>query len=280
MRWIGWDDTVWDLTSGISGIAMMPGVRGMHMPPTRHYKDTNPTTHGARWRGYNIEQREVFWPLQIFNDYGSQEWLNHDRRFWRTMSPHKTGTWVVIQPNGTERSLKLRYKDDGQYTFDLDPASTGWANYGFLMDAEQPFWTEPEITRVFRPTGSSEFFSPGGAVVNITAGSSISGASLYNPGDEKAYPIWEIVGPTTSATVSIDGHVISIPFPVPSGQTLVIDTHPEKLTAVMGGVDKIANLASADFAALPVGDISTLSLNVVGSGSIMVRFTPLFYRAW
>lgn len=280
MRWIGWDDTVWDLTSGISGIAMMPGVRGMHMPPTKHYKDSYPTLHGSRWRGYSIEEREVFWPIQIYSDFGSQEWLNHDKKFWRTMSPHKPGTWQVIQPNGTVRSLKLRYRDDGQYTFDLDPASTGWANYGFILDAEQPFWTEPEITRTFRPTGSSEFYSPGGAVINITAGSSISGATIYNPGDEKAYPIWEIAGPTTSALVGVDGHLINIPFSVPSGQTLVIDTNPEKLSATQAGVDKTHLLTAADFAPLPVGEVSTLSLTMVGTGTISIRFTPVFYRTW
>lgn len=280
MRWIGWDDTVWDLTSGISGLAMMPGVRGMHMPPTKHYKDNNPTVHGARWRGYIIDEREVFWPIQIFSDYGSQEWLNHDKRFWRTMTPHKPGTWQVIQPNGTVRSLRLRYNDDGKFTFDLDPASTGWANYGLLLNAEQPFWTEPDISRTFRPTGSSAFYSPGGAVINITAGSSISGASVFNPGDMEAYPVWEIVGPVSEATVGVDGHLITVPFAVPDGQTLVIDTHPEKLTAVMGGVDKIANLASADFAPIPTGEVSTLSLTTAGGGYVNLRFTPLFFRAW
>lgn len=280
MRWIGWDDTVWDLTSGISGIAMMPGVRGMHMPPTRHYKDTYPTLHGSRWRGYSIEEREVFWPIQVYSDFGSQEWLNHDRAFWRTMSPGKTGTWQVIQPNGTVRSINLRYKDDGQYSFDLDPASTGWANYGFLLDADQPFWTEPEVSRTFRPTASSAFFSPGGAVVNITAGSSISGATIYNPGDEVAYPIWEIAGPTTTALVGVDGHYISVPFSVPSGQTLVIDTNPQQLSAVMNGVDRTGSLTAADFAPLPVGEVSTLALTMVGSGTITLRFTPVYYRAW
>lgn len=280
MRWIGWDDTVWDLTSGISGLALMPGLRGIHMPPTKHYKDNYPTLHGARWRGYNIEQREVFWPIQIFNDYGSQEWLNHDKKFWRTMSPHKTGVWEVIQPNGTVRSLRLRYRDDGQYSFDLDPAIVGWNNYGLMFDAEQPFWTEPEVTRSFRSTSPAQFFSPGGAVVNITAGSTISSATLFNPGDEKTYPVWELEGPITSATISLDGNVISVPFAVPTGQKLTIDTNPETLMATMNGVDMTPQLGTAQFFPLPVGDVSSLALTVVGSGNISVRFTPLYYRAW
>ena len=282
MQWIGWDGTAWDLATGVSGLGMMPGVRGLHMPPTKHYKDTYPTTAGSRWRGYQIEEREVFWPIQVYSDYGTQEWLNHDKAFWRTMSPAKTGTWLVTQPNGTTRSLTLRFQDDGQTTFDIDPSIVGWANYGITFTAEQPFWTEPEISRTFRPTGSSGFFSAAGSgsVINITAGSALSGASLYNPGDEPAYPIWEIVGPTSQATITVDGRSINIPFAVPSGSKLVIDTNPEVLSAVLGGVDRTQDLGSADFAQLPVGDVSTMSLNVVGSGYVSVRFTPRYYRAW
>jgi hypothetical protein len=103
---------------------------------------------------------------------------------------------------------------------------------------------------------------------------------MTNPGDVEAYPIWTLTGPLTSASIAIDGRTITVPFAVPSGQTLVIDTNPNQLTAIMAGVDKITQLSSADFAPLPVGVDIPIALALAGSGSCEISITPLYYRAW
>jgi hypothetical protein len=284
MFWTDCNGVTWDLLSGISGIVMMPGYRGTHMPQITHFKDESPSVAGARWQGFNVPQREVFWPLQVYTDQGSLEWLNLDQKFWGGLNPAGTGVWTVVQPNGTTRSLGIRFTDDGQSTFNYDPSFQGWNNYGLSFQAEQPFWTEDEVSRTFQAVSGGGFYiisdgtTPG--VFKISAGRTVSSAKIFNPSDVEVWPKWTLKGPFTAATVGLNGKTITIPFAIADGQSLVIDTAPTAQTAVMDGVNKITSLASAAFAPLPANVTSALSLSATGTGTISVSFTPLYYRAW
>jgi hypothetical protein len=279
MLWTGYDGVSWDISGGHGGLCMLPGVRGLSMPAITHYKSRTAAVPGARWRGSSTNEREVFWPIQIYHDTSSTEWIARDRAFWNTMQPHRTGTWTVIQPSGDRRTLTLRFRDDGTQTFQTDPAMVGWCNYGITLDAEQPYWAGTAQGKLWKGTGTAGNFLPG-PPFTIASGAAAASAKMTNPGDVEAYPIWTLTGPLTSASIAIDGRTITVPFAVPSGQTLVIDTNPNQLTAIMAGVDKITQLSSADFAPLPVGVDIPIALALAGSGSCEISITPLYYRAW
>lgn len=283
MTWTGSDGVVWDLTTGEGGVVMMPGVRGLTMPPVTHHKSVYASVPGSRWRGYSVQDREVFWPIQVFNDLGSEEWILRDRAFWKTLAPNKTGIWTVTQPTGEKRTLRLRLRDDGDPVFSHDPSLAGWSNYGLTFDAEQPFW-EGEggvVSKTFTPSSESNFFgTEGGTPFRISRSSTVTTALMNNPGDVEAYPTWTIEGPCTAATVGVGGVNITIPFAIATGQRLVINTAPSSQQAIMAGTDRTADLGTVNFAPIPPGVNVILSLSITGTGSITASITPRYFRAW
>ena len=287
MKWIGWDGSEWSLTNPSSGTVMLPGVRGLNMPPIIHHRAAHASLPGARWRGNSVDIREIFWPIQIYTNLGSMEWLEVDRAFWKTMDPKKTGTWVVIQPDGTTRSLKLRFVDDGTQTFDHDPVLEGWLNYGITMAAEQPYWEGAPIMGLWMAGTQQPFFGGTGApAFAISPSNTLADAKITNPGDVDSYVTWRVYGPVTTATVGINGRNITIPFAIADGDVLEIDTSPSGQIALMGPVggpltiDKTPELGAIDFAPLPAREESSMSLAMTGTGSVTATFTPLYYKAW
>lgn len=284
MRWTGADGSKWNLTNASDGTVMMPGVRGLSMPPVVHHRAAHASVPGARWRGLHVDVREVFWPLQVYTGDGSAAWLEKDRAFWRSLDPVKTGTWTVIQPDGTRRSLKLRFVDDGEAAFGHDPVQGGWNSYGITLAAEQPFWEADEIKKSWESGNTPvDFFGP---PFTITGGGTLTEAKLENPGDVDAHVVWRVYGPCTSASVGINGKTITVPFAIDAGKYVRIDTNPTAQTAWLSDgngnltVDKTGSLTGITFAPLPGKATSDLSLTMAGTGKITATFTPRYYRAW
>jgi hypothetical protein len=287
MKWIGWDGSEWSLSNPSSGTVMLPGVRGMSMPPIIHHRAAHASVPGARWRGNSVDVREVFWPLQVYTNRGSREWLSIDRAFWTSLDPTKTGLWQVVQLDGTTRSLRLRFVDDGEQTFGTDPAIVGWTTYGITMAAEQPYWEGAPISGVWLAGTQTPFFGgSGGPAFNISPSNTLADATFTNPGDVDSYITWRVYGPVTSAQVGVNGRNITIPFIIPAGEVLEIDSSPSGQIALQGPadgpltVDRTGDLGSLDFAPLPAREQSSMSLSVSGTGAVMATFTPLYYRAW
>lgn len=287
MKWTGADGSEWVLSDATDGTVMMPGVRGMTMPPIVHHRAAHASVPGARWRGLHVDVREVFWPLQVYTGDGSQAWIEKDRAFWRSLDPEGVGTWEVIQPDGTTRSLKLRFVDDGDGAFSHDVVKDGWSTYGITLNAEQPFWEAEPITGTWQATAPQPFFgTTGGPSFKISGGGNLTEAEMTNPGDVDTYLVWRIYGPVTSATVGVNGRTITLPVTVNDGQMVEIDTNPQAQTAMKGPVggtliyDWTDELTDIDFAPLPAAKKSKLSLSVSGTGIITASFVPRYYRAW
>lgn len=295
MTWTGWDGSVWDLTSAQGGVVMMAGARGLSMPPVQHITSTYSSVHGARWRGNTIEPREVFWPIQIFSDAGSSAWVTRERAFWKTMRPKKTGIWTVTLPDGQQRYLECRFADDSQQAFDLDPVAVGWSNYGINLIAHQPFWCGPVWRREWGGGGTPSTFLPDNTrrTFSISPGNGFADAKVTNPGDMDVWPIWEVYGPCSSASVGVDGKQITIPFPIDTGEVLIIDTNPNMQTATLydytgsgatrvltNPVDKIVQLGLVEFYPVPPEDVVLVDLVMDGPGRLAMEFTPHYLRAW
>lgn len=281
MHWYGWDGSVWSLTNPDQGSVMLPGVRGLTMPPVTHYTDQYASVAGSRWRGYNITAREAFWPIQIFHNTSSQDWLNRDRAWWKTMRPGHTGQWSVVQPSGEERRLTLRFKDDGTQQFDTDPAAMGWTNYGITLTAEQPFWAGTRIDRTFRGGVAQPFYIPSGTPKTVAISPSTTGSlTLSNNGDEPVWPTWYIDGPASGFSVGYGSNLIEGTVSIGSGQTLVIETDPVKRSATLAGTNVMTSLTAKNFAPFPAGDLVTVAANAAGGGAVRYSFVPLYHRAW
>lgn len=311
--WEGWDGSSWEISDPtqrtvvdyIAGVPQPPrtiiesgvfvprgGVRGMNMPEIQRYTSESPMVAGARWRGYRVQEREVFWPLLIASDESSEVFKLRERAFFKTMRPDKMGTWNVIQPDGEMRSLRLRFKDDSSATHEDDPIYFGRAVYGITLVAEQPFWEGPTITRRWG-LGSTLGFFAGPGVINISAGQGLDDATIPNPGDVDGWLVWTIAGSFTSATVGVNGKLIEVPFALTNDRKLVVDTRPDRLTAyeyavtdtdLTGAyVDRTDDLGDVVFGSVPFGDEVPLTVVVNGAGATAYAtgdLIPLHYRAW
>lgn len=281
--WTDYTGAVWDISGRSSGVYLRAGVRGMNMPPITRYTSKSPAVAGSRWRGSITEERDVFWPLHLFQRNGSQEWLDHDARFWDTLNPDRTGVWSVVQPNGTSRHLTLRFMDDGGQSFDTSPELFGWCSYGVNLIAEQPYWVGETISRTWGQVDNPTNFFGGSAGYGppfyISSASTMANATIDNPGDVPAWPVWTIKAPFTSATVGVGGKSVQVPFAMSEG-SLRIDSNPAAQTAVDHlGVDRTAQLGQVKWGDVPVGVSTPVAVSMVGQGNITLELRPRYYRA-
>lgn len=283
MTWQGWDGSVWDLCgSRHSGIRLQQGVRGLTMPPFSMQESESDTRAGSRWLSVRALKRPVVWPLWVWCDGGDQAWLDYDRAFWRTMHPSKPGLWTVTQPSGEYRTLAVRFVDDGDQTWDAAPGMRRWAPYLLTLQAEDPFWRGAPITRAWMVGTPLPFIPDTGAPpFQITAGATFDAATVPNPGDVPAWPVWTITGPCTSVTVGVNGRLVTYAGTVSAGQILTIDSRA--MTAKLGTTNVTTGLTVRDFAPIPEGgwdDEVPLSVSMTGTGTISMTLTPAYLRAW
>jgi hypothetical protein len=295
VSWTGWDGSVWNLADPDGGVVLLKeGVEGLHMPPFRQWARQSPAVPGQVFTGASAEPRQVVLPVLLFSDGSSAEWVARDRAFWKSLHPAREGV-LTISPAGagSRRSLRLRLIPE-DHQFALDPAQARWAAYSLLLVADQPFWAGPARTAGWKSATGEDFYEETGPhLVNIAPGHTTASASINNPGDEDAWPVWTVIGPATAAHMGVGDSVVEVPFTVADGKALVVDTDPRVQTAIeydytagdppilTNPVDRTADLDGAvDFAAIPAGGTSPLNVSITGDGTVRIELVPLYWRAW
>ena len=294
--WTGWDGSTWELLcrdhTSASGVALGRRTRGLHFPQIDPYTVDSPSVDGASVTGYVVPPREVFFPVRVWQHGSSQEWIEHDRRWWRSMLPvlpgvRSPGRLTVTAPNGGRRWLELHPEHKGDHDYDVDPSKRGWETYGVYLTAYRPFWTsDPLPAKTFQQGGSSGFF--GGAVGGkgapfvIGGSSAFGGAVIDNPGDEPAWPVWRLHGPFTQVKIGTPGALTTIVMDVATGESITVNTDPlaQAVTDQDGRSRYPSQLAGAPFSSIPPGKDVPLVAEVSGQGRIDVTVQPLYYRGW
>ncbi|UYB35508.1 phage tail family protein [Arthrobacter koreensis] len=277
-RWTGWDGSTWDLSDVEGGVFLLnEGLEGLGMPDITNYTHDSPVVHGVSWDGWLATGRKVFWSVAVFHDTDSEGWIARHRAFWKTLRPGKAGVWSVELPTGEKFSLTLRFKSDGGHSYTNDPVHRGWEVYGIELFPEQPFWEAPAVVESWGAEEKVPFLGPDGAAPPFfpSPAATLSTAKVTNPGDVETFIQWTITGPTETVTVGIGSARTVVPFPVPDGSKLVIDTNPRNLIAELDGVDVMERLSEFNYSPLPPGEGIALSLSRSGPGAVEARFTPL-----
>lgn len=317
LSWVGWDGSVWQLNDPSSTVRLTRGTRGLGMPTGEHFTSSSPALAGARWRGWRATEREVVWHLWIYHRGDELEQLEQEHAFWRTMDPRRPGRFVAEAPDASSRSLGLRFVDDGAWAYQLDPLRFGWARYDVTLQAfEQPLWEgDPVVLAPLRNPLKVNFYGGGpvdepgfGPPFVTTPSSTLQRASITNPGEHDAWPESVVVGPCSDALIGVGGRTIEVPFEVPEGKALVIDSSPEARWALQGSVqldadgrlavdgagrvvvsdlavpgsagDRRRDLGAVRWAPVPPGTKVPLVARLTGAGAIQTALTPLYDRGF
>lgn len=302
LSWTGWDGSQWDLTRPSSGLFLRPGVRGLHLPTFERQSSSSPMVAGSRHRGSFTKDREVFWPLYLYSDEGSTGFMERDRAFWQSLDPDMEGVWTAAVPNGGRRTLGLRLvssDDDMQ----RDPIKAGWAAYGINLLADKPYWLGETVTKSWaqddmRPyyitdADRTKYGYAADVVHYLSPGGSLGTATFSNDGDVPSYPVWTVVGPTTAVSFGVGGSDIIVPFEIPDGYAVQLDTDPvngqilwygvwdQTTKSLIAPVDRTPELSQASaFVPIPRGQDRPLSIAMTGSGTVIASVQNRYRRAW
>ena len=223
--------------------------------------------------------------IHLFSDGDSSDWVEHNRRFWKTMRAGKTGWLHIIHPDGHHRRIEARYEKGLDEGFEMDPAFFGWATYGVYLVAEQPYWEGVETVGDTWSSPPPVYFFGGGTTpgngppFGVSDEKDVSTAVITNPGDVAAWPKWTYNGPATSASVGVNGKVVEIPIELEEGESITLDLDPKEQTAIReNGDDVTIDLGTFDFAPIPPGEEVSLEITLIGTGggSIELELTPLY----
>ncbi len=304
MRWEGADGSSWELTDRGLGVYMRPGVRGLGMPQYDRYSSRAGLVPGSRHKGSNALDREVYWPVKVWTNEGSTEFMRFDRAFWASFDPDVEGRWVVSHPGGATRHLRCRFVEVDD-DLGKNPVRRGWAEYKIRLLADSVFWRGDVQRESFRPPAPRPFYVTDAdrttygytadVIEYLSPGGSLDSASFRNDGDVPLYPVWTALGLTQAVSFGPTGGSIIIPFQIAEGYAARIDTNPADPAArvlwygvwdatnrvILNPVNRSGELDPATrFMPILPGEEQKLNIQMTGVGTVIVEGVPQYRRAW
>lgn len=277
--WTGTDGQVWDITDG--PVRLAAGASGFGITTPTHWLNESPGVDGAQWQGMHVGPKDIFLPVHVHGGT-SENMLDLERAFFAGLNPRLEGTLRATAPDATWREIRARYKEGAEGEYDLDPILMGYAPYPLRLLACDPYWGGPEVSVTFPFVEPAQFFP--GPPFTLLPNSTLDTASVDNPGDEDAFPVWVISGPCTSFRVGVGTAVVAATITLLAGQSVTIDMDPRRLTVTdQAGADRWSTLTDATFDPIPPGVGVPLVTEISGatsSSSVELRFTPRYRRAW
>lgn len=302
LSWRGWDGSEWELTTPSSGLFLRPGVRGLGLPEFERQSSSSPSVAGSRHLGTNTKDRTVFWPLYLYSDEGSAEFMARDRAFWQSLDTDLEGTWTAKLPDGGRRSLDLRLiSADDELTY--DPVKRGWAKYGINLLADKTYWRGETVTKSWSQGDMRNFYItpedriaygyPDDAIYYLSPGGSLGSTTFTNDGDVPSYAVWTAIGPTTAVSFGVGGNDIIVPFEIPAGHAVQLDTDPfngqvlwygewdAATQSILSPLDRTTELdPTSAFVAIPRGQDRPLTIQMTGTGTVIAAVQNRYRRAW
>lgn len=285
--WLVPDDEslpTWRLTNGEdNGIILMPGMRGLGKAESQEFAEEYASIDGEYYFGERTLPREVFLPLHVFHDGSSQDWIDRDSLLWKSFRRGAHSTLYAQHPNGTIRSLRVRYARGGEEGYDLDPSFFGWATYGIYLRASQPHWEGAAVFQEWVQSEQPPFYSAEAPALpfNISYPSFTEFGYMTNPGDIDVWPKVTLSdGIAPGAEIVIAGGSVQVPFEIPDGEILVIDYSPSEQSAFLDGVDVTRDLGTYGFRRFPAGEQVQVGIDLAGtSGKARIDLVPRYERA-
>lgn len=252
------------------GTYFVPGplpAQGQYGVPLAMVDHQIPLLPGRREQYIQIDANDVRMPLLIHGDT-TQILDAQIRTLSEAMRPTRGRGVLQHQSNdGTVRQLFCR--EVGRLR-DVQMRSPGWAQVGLQFYAADPFWYDFDYTTVATvPAGVATFFQNPFFPIHLSASSSSNAFTIFNNGQDVAWPIWTITGPGTNfvLTNTSTGQALTAGIALTAGQAITIDTRPDKLTVTReDGSNQWATITPASLLwSLAVGS-NAITIAITGGG--------------
>jgi hypothetical protein len=220
--------------NGGSGMFVPWDVSGRFAPPARFDEEGIPEGDGSRLRAVRHETRDFSLPVWVqAADQGSLR--TAVRSLVTSMNPKRgDGIIRVTSPLGDQREIVCRVVAGLEGAERIGDTTGIWAQlFPLIFRANDPYWQDISDT-VSGPwtVGSSpgSFFTL--FPVRLSSSEVFSQMTVFNAGDEDAWPVWTITGPglnpklknlTTGKTLDL------VSYTIDAGEVVTIDTRPTGL---------------------------------------------------
>jgi hypothetical protein len=292
--WVEPDGTEHDL-SAQPDLDIVQGRQNLHMPNVRLTEDRVPgigwAGGGAHLRDHTYESREVDLPLFLHCPDYATLWRRHGEIVtWFRIHRNPAGAPVpgllrCTAPDGSVRQLTCVYSGGLAGVEGSGVSGPTFRRMILQLKASDPLWYSDNVnTSVFQIATSAPFFTNPFFPLNIALSNVTTAGRVDNPGDEVAWPVWQIVGPGTNPTLTnlTTGQSLVLSLVLSGGQSVTIDTRPSQKSIIND--QTLANLYSAlapgNAAMWPLQPGSN-SLQLVMSGAstdsrLVLNFRPAF----
>lgn len=266
----------------LGGVGEPRAIIGLDMPPQEEV-DTPLAMGGEMANFRRWAARPFVLPIVIHAD--TLEELEAERRaLIRDFNPALgDGVFAIAYPDGSRRSLTARYSEGLN---DPEHGRMGggryYDSYLVTMKARDPFAYGDELVITFSVGPGAEFFPlPFTISPSITTGDS----TVTIDGEVEVWPVWELEGPMTTATLRHrgTGQTLELTPNLTQGQTLVIRTDPRTPPAdrFRRGSSNAWGTVAGDFPvfwSLQPGnnDVTVLAGGTGESSRVTLRYRPRY----
>jgi phage-related protein len=249
---IVFDNQTYTLETGLSGF-------GIPQPLLRIDKSAG---NGGVFRLAKREVRDLDVPILVTNDNGQTVEAN-----LRRLANILRGRVTITATYATgEVYFLYAYLAGGGDSAYGSGGNQSFARWVLQLQAPQPFWTaaEPEEFSVATSGATRGLLTGPLTELRVSSSQAIGTVSIENPGDVESPIVWQLRGPSTSVSISLNGVGFIYDGTLLVDQTVTIDV--EAGTVInQAGTNVYANLAAAPkLFYIPAGD-STIDIIATGA---------------
>jgi hypothetical protein len=275
------------------------GLAGLRQGPTEAFTRSAAGSDGDLFQGWRALARSILLPIDVHSTLdgpiGALDYYALQTRVDRAFRPDRNGTLYVTAPDGSTRQLDARLAGDEGDELAIDPTVDAGLTTVYSLISDLGYWFGPWTWRrlVEANAGVRSFYDADGDGNQrgpdfYQSDDYFTGrATLTNPGDVDAWPIWEFNGPHEGIDIVVQGRLIRRTRPLAAGHQLTIDTRDRQKVAWLrrgGEGTPLENVTgtfdSFQLARIPDGDEVPVNVIVHGTGSARVGFQPRYFRAF
>jgi hypothetical protein len=231
IQWIAVDGSVTQLDDEVNYFVTR-GRAGQWMPPFGLVETAVPDEAGSRLDNVRTKPRDLDLPFVIV-DTGYEAVITRIRALAKKfLCTEGQGKLRVTRADLTQREITAAYGGG----LDTAKVTAGTLKTVLAFHAPDPYWMATSAVINTYTKGIASIFFPFFPLV-LTNSDIFSDATIDNPGDVEAWPVWRINGPGSDPGLAnlTTGKTLTLTVTLAAGDYVEIDTRPGYKTVKLNG---------------------------------------------